>query len=113
MPEAATDSVSRQRDQRQRHPPQCDLSERRYADLQCTKCNATWVGPIGETCSWCIDSVDRMQRWQAEKVLIAPENPTEGALRAWAQRLKVAVQAELVTADQARRAWQKAVSDAA
>ena len=54
-----------------------------------------------------------MQRWQAEKVLIAPENPTEGALRAWAQRLKVAVQAELVTADQARRAWQKAVSDAA
>lgn len=27
----------------------------RYADLCCTICFATWTGPVGEACSWCID----------------------------------------------------------
>jgi hypothetical protein len=29
-----------------------------YADLQCDCCGATWVGPPGEACSWCVKRLD-------------------------------------------------------
>ena len=84
----------------------------RYADLQCSVCEATWVGPIGESCSWCADALEHMQQWQAE-ILLAPELPDvdddryEAAATAWAERLGRGVAAGLVTPQQAMAALQR------
>ncbi len=34
----------------------------RHAELTCDHCGATWVGPIGEACGWCIKAVDEPRR---------------------------------------------------
>ncbi len=34
----------------------------RHAELTCDHCGATWVGPIGETCGWCVKAVDEPRR---------------------------------------------------
>ena len=85
----------------------------RYADLHCTKCDATWTGPIGEPCSWCTDSIDRMRQWQAEIVLTPPDTDPDdirhpAAMAGWKQRLDVAIDAELITRHQAGHAWRRA-----
>ena len=77
----------------------------RYADLQCSVCEATWVGPIGEPCSWCADALEHMRAWQAE-ILLAPELPDvdderyEAAATAWAERLGRGVRAGLISETQ-------------
>jgi hypothetical protein len=77
----------------------------RYAELECCLCEAGWVGPIGEPCSWCTDALDNMRQWQAE-ILLRPELPDadddryEAAVQAWAERLGRGVRAELITESQ-------------
>jgi hypothetical protein len=87
-----------------------------WAELQCDECDATWVGPIGEPCNWCAVALDNMRKWQAEKVLEAPDVDVEderydNAFDAWAERLAVAVKAEIITDTQADLAWRRAYRD--
>ena len=88
--------------------------DRGYTALQCDQCDATWVGPDGEPCPWCIDALDHMRQWQAELTLTPPDTDVDDrnrpdTLKAWAQRLAVAVKAELITRQEAERAWKRAV----
>lgn len=84
----------------------------RFADLECSVCEATWVGPIGEPCSWCRDALEHMQQWQAE-ILLDPELPDvddqryEAAVTAWAERLGRGVKAELISESQMVAAIQR------
>jgi len=87
---------------------------RGYTALQCDTCEATWVGPEGEPCEWCRTALEHLQQWQAELTLTPPDHDPDDrnrpdALKAWAQRLAVAVEAGLVTRQQAERAWKRAV----
>jgi hypothetical protein len=83
-----------------------------YADLQCSVCEAGWVGPIGEPCTWCQDALEHMQQWQAE-ILLHPDLPDpsdaryEAAAIAWAERVGRGVTAGLVTPQQAIRALER------
>ena len=83
-----------------------------WADLACTVCNATWTGPIGEPCAYCEWAIVNMQRWQAE-LLLEPDLPDRddqrwaNAVDAWADRLARAVDAGLVTAREARHAYER------
>jgi hypothetical protein len=86
----------------------------RFADLECCLCEATWVGPIGEQCSWCADALDNMRAWQAE-MLLRPELPDhddqryDAAVEAWAGRLGRGIAADLITEPQATAAIQREV----
>jgi hypothetical protein len=91
-----------------------------WAELQCDECDATWVGPIGEACNWCATALDNMRRWQAEKVLEAPEVDVEDAnyltaVERWRERLHRAASddAGLITPERARLAYEQAVRRAA
>lgn len=85
-----------------------------WADLTCDTCGATWVGPVGEACGWCDMAEERQRQWQAE-VLLSTELPDPeasnfaDAARGWGRRLKRAIDAELITTEQAQRAWQRSV----
>jgi hypothetical protein len=80
-------------------------------DHRCKTCDATWVGPAGESCWWC----ERRAEWLAEgqrtlvmsepdvDVLDASDDELQTAVEAWATRLRVAVKAELVTELEADR----------
>jgi hypothetical protein len=86
-----------------------------WADLKCDECGATWTGPIGEICPWCIEAEERQRKWQAELVLKAPEVDLddiayEGVMRAWRQRLKVAAGADIITERKAREVWERAIN---
>ncbi len=84
-----------------------------WADLECNVCGATWVGPIGEPCSWCAESLEHMRQWQT-KILLRPELPDPDderypqAVVAWMQRLERGVEAELVTEPQILAAIRRA-----
>lgn len=88
-----------------------------WAELQCSVCEATWVGPIGEPCTWCVDALDNMRRWQAE-MLLDPDLPDpdderyQAALEAWAERLGRGVVAGLITQDQATASIKRAIRKA-
>jgi hypothetical protein len=91
-----------------------------WAELQCDECDATWVGPIGEACNWCATALDNMRRWQAEKVLEAPEYDIDDAnyltaVERWRERLHRAASddAGLITPVRARIAYEQAVRRAA
>lgn len=83
-----------------------------WADLQCDQCDATWTGPIGETCGYCATNLTNMRQWQADK-LLRPELPDPddtryvAAVTAWAQRLATAVKADLITRQHAETAYQR------
>lgn len=84
-----------------------------YADLTCVACDATWTGPIGEPCSWCADARDRLVGWQADKVLdppdVDPDDATyDNVMRGWADRLNRAVDADIITLEQGKRALDRA-----
>ena len=84
------------------------------ADLECGACGATWVGVVGDPCTWCEDRAENQRRWQAELVLQAPlhdrDDPRRrAALEAWAQRLATAVQAGIIDRHEADRAWKRAL----
>lgn len=85
-----------------------------WADLKCDQCGATWTGPLGEVCSWCIDAEERQRQWQAELVLRKPDvdrddKQYDGAMRAWAERMNNAVKAGLVTKEKVLMTWEKAM----
>ena len=83
-----------------------------WADLTCDTCQAGWTGPIGEPCAYCHLAEQRQLAWQAELVLQPPDvDPVDDryhhAMTAWAGRLKRAVQAQIVTEQKARTAWER------
>jgi len=80
-----------------------------HAELRCNACAATWVGVPGEACEWCQESLRRMLIWQAEQVLEPPDVDLSDerftlAIKAWADRLWVAVEAEIIHQRDAERA---------
>lgn len=83
-----------------------------YAECQCSLCGATAVAIISESCAWCERSLDRQIGWQRD-ILLNPQLPDQhdetwsGSMRGWAERLANAVKAEIITADEARRAWKR------
>lgn len=82
----------------------------------CGECGATWHGYAEDECDWCAAAEERQRRWQAEMVLTAPDVDPEdiafdGATRGWADRLAVAVEAELITREQAERAWRRSAAN--
>jgi hypothetical protein len=83
-----------------------------WADLKCDQCDATWTGPIGETCHYCVVALENMRRWQAD-IILHPQLPDiddtrrTAAVHAWAQRLATAVRAGLITRQQADNAYQR------
>jgi hypothetical protein len=46
-----------------------------WAELGCTTCGATWVGYIGEPCSWCLERLDEPRR---ERLRLAPPPSLNG-----------------------------------
>jgi hypothetical protein len=89
-----------------------------WADLKCDQCDATWTGPIGETCGYCTVALENMRRWQTD-MLLHPELPDptdtryDTAVAAWAKRLVNGVKAELITRQQADNAYQRERAKAA
>jgi hypothetical protein len=86
-----------------------------HAELTCDACEASWVGPIGEVCAWCLASEDNQRRWQADKTLTPPgverdDEGYEGAMTAWAKRMAVAVEADIITRAQAQAARRREVA---
>jgi hypothetical protein len=77
-----------------------------WADLTCTTCDAEWTGPIGEPCAWCLHRAVRLVELQ-RRLLVHPELPEPGhrghsaAVDAWHERLARAVQAGVITIDDA------------
>lgn len=80
--------------------------------LDCDRCGAGWVGREGEICMWCVDRHASMRRGQADLVL-APELPDPGdrrrgrALKAWRDRLVVAIEAGTISKDEALKAIER------
>ncbi len=87
-----------------------------YRDLRCVSCSATWFGPPGEPCSWCVEALERMRHDQAE-ILLRPDLPDVDDARyaagvmAWGERLARGIDAELIGKQTALAAWRKVVSD--
>lgn len=83
------------------------------APCRCARCGATCTDAPGTSCAWCCWSLVDQQRHQAELVLTAPDIDVddvryEPMMRGWADRLRTAVDAELVTKADARTTWQRA-----
>ena len=79
---------------------------------RCIRCGATWDGHIGQACRWCWSEYDSLLRLSVEAVLTPPDVDHDDkrhpdALAAWAKRLAVAVQAELITEQDARTAMKR------
>jgi hypothetical protein len=75
--------------------------------LRCNSCSATWIGVPMETCWWCARSLELARKWQARIVLTAPDVEAtdvnyDSRMRAWLERLVVAVDAGLITETDAR-----------
>jgi hypothetical protein len=81
--------------------------------VQCSACEASWIGTIGESCDWCQRHLDALHHHQATAVLTPPESRDEASMVSWAQRMHSAVTAGLVPIEQARHAYDKAVRRAA
>ena len=83
-----------------------------YHDLECHQCEASWVGRANEHCSYCAGMYTRSLAEQ-KRLLLRPELPDiaadsrTAALDAWADRLAIAVAAEVVTRQQARNAFDR------
>lgn len=87
-----------------------------FADCECPACGATAVALVGSACGYCDLARERLAGWQAALTLAPPEIDRDdrrraGVLRGWAERLAVAVEAGIVTDDEARRAWAPEVAD--
>lgn len=89
----------------------------RFAECRCLACGATAVEVVGHACAYCEHTRERMTHWQAE-ILLWPDMPDtddqryEPAMTAWGDRLGVAVDAAIITRDQARTAWDRMASRA-
>lgn len=88
-----------------------------HTQLQCNQCNATWTGTPNEPCNYCAHQYQYALRWQAELTLTPPDiDPDDinrdNTLNEWGQRLRRAVQAEIITLQQAQHTWSKATQHA-
>lgn len=85
-----------------------------YAELVCVACDASWVGPIGESCPYCAVARELIVEYQATLTLTPPDVDPEhqdydARMRGWAGRLSRAVDAGLIEERAASAAWRKAV----
>lgn len=82
----------------------------------CDRCEATWVALVEhEPCRWCQARHRLIAVEQAALTLRAPEVDEADrrhpeAMRAWAERLKRAIEAGIVTLEQADAAWRREVA---
>lgn len=79
-----------------------------WADLRCDRCSATWVGKIGDPCTWCDRQYEIILEIQREILLHPdlpdPESPERLAKEnEWAERLGRAVACGLIQEDVALR----------
>lgn len=88
---------------------------------RCKVCDATWVGPVGEACWWCERRSVLLIEGQRTLLLCEPEvdvldahdKEIQRAGDAWAERLAVGVEAELLApheADEAVKVWLRKVT---
>ncbi len=81
-------------------------------DLQCCNCGATWSGITGEPCTWCIQGLERQQGYQAELLLRPPDVDPDNIeyatrIKAWIARMKVGIEAGLITRQQAANSFHR------
>lgn len=76
-------------------------------DLECCACGARWVGTAGEQCTWCMRARLATITHQARLALAPPNTTEELALKAWNARMRTAIDAGIITKDQARQAWKR------
>lgn len=86
--------------------------------VRCVRCEATWDGHVFQSCHYCSVDLESMRRHQADMVLEAPDvDPDDityqSRMSAWAKRLRNAVDAELITEQDAVRAMDRASRKAA
>jgi len=82
------------------------------ADLRCDQCSATWVGNPGDPCWWCWDRNRKTLDWHAQAMLTPPDyDPDDrnytNVMGAWIDRMAVAVEAGIITREEATRAYQR------
>lgn len=73
-------------------------------DLACVLCDATWVGPILDVCSWCHRRLEGQRRAQVHLLLSAELPVEEDALMVRVDRLARGVAVGLITRAQAHAA---------
>jgi hypothetical protein len=80
-------------------------------EVECVTCHATWTGGAWERCSWCAWAEENQREAQRTLVLLEPdydvdetEKELQNRIEAWSARLAIAIQAGLVTADEADNA---------
>lgn len=78
--------------------------------LKCDQCGAGWYGPAYEHCSYCIIQREHALRYQREILLTIPDMPTDHAMYAWSKRLQVAVDADIITQNEADMIWKRALN---
>lgn len=86
-----------------------------HFDLACQLCGATWAGIPGDPCWWCERAAEIQIDHQIDLLLAAPEcDPAdvryEGCMEAWVQRLRVGIEAGLITRQQAETAYTRATT---
>jgi hypothetical protein len=89
-----------------------------WADVRCYVCDAGWADCVDEEglggpCPWCERRHQAIIVEQAELVLRPPEIERDdigwpGAMKAWRDRLRRAVEVGLIANDEAERAWRRA-----
>ena len=83
------------------------------AYVECASCGATDdVGTVFTACRWCCARYYRELDWAAQRVLVAPDvdrddTTFDAVSLAWRGRLQRAVEAGIVTAEAAQRAWRR------
>lgn len=86
--------------------------------VQCVRCGATWDGKPLESCHYCSTALEAMRRHQADNVIQPPDVDPDDAtyddrMTGWAKRLRVAVNAGLITEKAAIVAMDRASRKAA
>lgn len=83
-----------------------------WADLACNQCNARWTGRINGACPWCADREEWMLEEQRKLIRTPPDVEREdityeARMGAWIDRMSRAVEAGIITRDEARWAWER------
>jgi hypothetical protein len=88
-----------------------------WAELECTICRATWTGPIGEPCGWCVRTHELLLEAHRRVLLwpTAEQLETDAKRADWVRRLAGAVSLDVITEVEAQVALarSKRVRDAA
>lgn len=78
--------------------------------LQCFICQATWTGPEGQTCPWCLRRDERMREEHVTIVTRPPENITRETMKAWKDRMKIQVDAGNINEEEMEHAIRRALA---